>query len=132
MKKYEQENEIEKGFAVEIETTREEIEKMRRIESLRVEEKPALELALSRFTDACFLLRRSIVNAESFPTKERLLFYIDKLIGMDILFSLTGVENILYIMGSLVEQKEVTMEVRHQVIYVSELLERIFDLVEKM
>ncbi len=99
-------------------------------EDTRLEEKPELQIALSRFTGACFLLRRSIFNTTASPTKERLLFYLDKLLNMDRLFSLTDIENILAILGALVE-KNATAEVRHQVMYVSELFERIFVLAEK-
>ncbi len=109
-----------------------EIEKIRDAEKeIRLDEKHAIEIALSRFIDACFLLRRSLVNLAASPAKERLLFYLDKLISMDVLFSMAGIDNILHIMCFLVEQKDVTTEVRHQVLYVSELFERMFGLVEK-
>lgn|GEM_PF-6592704 len=84
-------------------------------------EEETLRITILKFKGACLYLRRSIFKLSASTAKERLLFYIDNLINLDIVSRLDDAQAMITTMCSMVKNINITHETRHHLAYLNDI-----------
>jgi len=77
---------------------------------------------------ACLYFRRSIISLPASVSKERLLFYLDRLMEMDIATDLEGARNLIETLNSIAEGCTLNSDVRHHLAYLNDCFEKPLEL----